>query len=101
MSRMIRQQRTLRVCSGLDWVYIPPHDGDGANQLVAEIISRLHDIDDDGHAIKLARAAVICQELSRKHEDREWIKLKGTSYGERCSICLWILFWLPGRPLCE
>lgn len=43
-----------------------------------EIASRLHGrSEDDGHAIKLSRAAAICQELTRKYEDRDWIKIKG------------------------
>lgn len=41
-------------------------------------MSRLHNFaEDDGHAIKLARAAVICQEISKKYEDRDWVKIKG------------------------
>lgn len=32
---------------------------------------------DDGHAIKLARAAGICQEVTRKYQDRDWVLIKG------------------------
>lgn len=32
---------------------------------------------DDGHAIKLARAAAICEEVSKKYEDRDWMTIKG------------------------
>lgn len=32
---------------------------------------------DDGHAIKLARAAGICQEVTKKYQDRDWVLVKG------------------------
>lgn len=32
---------------------------------------------DDGHAIKLARAAGICQEVTKKYQDRDWVLIKG------------------------
>lgn len=43
-----------------------------------DIISRLHDFPDDGHAIKLGRAALICQEACREYE--------GTPVGDRFMI---------------
>jgi hypothetical protein len=47
--------------------------------VTAEIIARLHDFPDDGHAIKLGRAAVICRNICKKYEDegRDWLKIKG------------------------
>lgn len=43
-----------------------------------ETISRIHAFsEDDGHAIKLGRAAAICQELTKKYEDRDWVTIKG------------------------
>ncbi|KAB5531219.1 hypothetical protein GE09DRAFT_1063959 [Coniochaeta sp. 2T2.1] len=42
-----------------------------------EIISRLHNRDEDGHAIKLGRATAICQRISKGYEDREWLTIKG------------------------
>ncbi|KAL2256481.1 hypothetical protein VTK26DRAFT_1599 [Humicola hyalothermophila] len=44
-----------------------------------EIIARLHDFEDDGHAIKLGRAAVVCRNICKKYEDegKDWIKIKG------------------------
>lgn len=36
-----------------------------------------HALEDEGHAIKLARAAAICQDVSKEHEDREWMIIKG------------------------
>lgn len=32
---------------------------------------------DDGHAIKLARAAGICQEVTKKYQHRDWVLIKG------------------------
>lgn len=42
-----------------------------------EILSRVHNLDDDGHVIKLGRAAAICHEVSKKYEDKDWLPLKG------------------------
>lgn len=41
------------------------------------MISRLHHFDDDGHAIKLGRAALICQNQLRGYGDRDWVRLRG------------------------
>lgn len=42
-------------------------------------MSRLHEFapKDDGHAVKLSRAAVITQEISKKYEDCDWLMIKG------------------------
>ncbi|KUI52804.1 Oxidoreductase AflY [Cytospora mali] len=50
---------------------------DSATVSVAEILPRFHPMDDDGHAVKLARAAAICQENSKEYEDRDWMLIKG------------------------
>ncbi|KAK3359739.1 hypothetical protein B0T25DRAFT_564723 [Lasiosphaeria hispida] len=42
-----------------------------------EVVSRLHFLPEDGHAIKLARAALICRDLSAQYSDRDWMKIKG------------------------
>ena len=42
-----------------------------------DVISRLHSFDDDGHAIKLGRAAGICQQVSQEFEDKNWLVIKG------------------------
>lgn len=46
-----------------------------------DIMTRLHDLaltpHDDGHAVKLSRAAVITQQLSEKYSDRDWLVIKG------------------------
>lgn len=43
-----------------------------------DMMTRLHRFaEDDGHAIKLARAAVICRENANKYQDCEWMVVKG------------------------
>ncbi|KAI6353982.1 hypothetical protein MCOR25_008803 [Pyricularia grisea] len=42
----------------------------GGTSNVSDLVSRLHDLDDDGHAIKLVRAAAICQQVSQPLEDK-------------------------------
>ena len=42
-----------------------------------EIISRLHDFPDDGHAIKLGRASLICHDICKRYENREWVRIEG------------------------
>lgn len=32
---------------------------------------------EDGHAIKLARAAGICRDVTEKYQDRDWVLIKG------------------------
>lgn len=32
---------------------------------------------EDGHAIKLARAAGICRDVTAKYQDRDWLLIKG------------------------
>lgn len=46
---------------------------------MVEILSRLHDFapHDDGHAVKLSRAAVITQQISENYNDRDWKIIKG------------------------
>jgi hypothetical protein len=56
----------------------------------ADIISRLlHTIPDDGHSIKLGRAAVICHDICRKFEDdphhqpHDWLVIRGDDMWRR------------------
>ncbi|KAL2135403.1 hypothetical protein VTI74DRAFT_8636 [Chaetomium olivicolor] len=55
-----------------------PRKPDAGGSL-SEIISRLHTFPDDGHAIKLGRAAVICHNICKKYEDegKDWLRVKG------------------------
>ncbi|KAK4148182.1 uncharacterized protein C8A04DRAFT_23978 [Dichotomopilus funicola] len=49
-----------------------------------EIVRRLHTVHDDGHAIKLGRAAVICRELCKPYEtEADWLKVKGDDVWEK------------------
>ena len=41
------------------------------------IYRRLFEFEDDGHAVKLARAVANAQKVSEKWEDEEWAKIKG------------------------
>ncbi len=45
----------------------------------AEIIAHLHTFPDDGHAIKLGRAVVVCRNVCKKYEDegKDWLVVKG------------------------
>jgi hypothetical protein len=44
-----------------------------------EIIARLHTFPDDGHAIKLGRATVVCHNICKKYEaeGKDWLIVKG------------------------
>ncbi|KAK0720028.1 HypA protein [Lasiosphaeris hirsuta] len=42
-----------------------------------EVVSRLYFLPEDGHTIKLARAALIGRDLSMKYSDKDWMKIKG------------------------
>lgn len=50
---------------------------DQADHVLAEVASKIHPMPDDGHAIKLARAVGVCEELTRKYQDRDWVLIKG------------------------
>ncbi|KAH0522217.1 hypothetical protein TsFJ059_006102 [Trichoderma semiorbis] len=41
-----------------------------------DLLSRFHEILDDGHTIKVVRAFFIAQKLSQKFADRPWIRIK-------------------------
>ncbi|KAF6808362.1 HypA protein [Colletotrichum sojae] len=56
-----------------------PKDQDQKKPLVSkptDLLSRFHNIPDDGHTIKVVRALGICQELSDKYAGRPWVKIK-------------------------
>lgn len=48
-----------------------------STDLRPDMLSRFHGFRDDGHAIKVFRAALITQELSRKYQDFGWMLIKG------------------------
>lgn len=55
--------------------YKPRAQGTGPS--IAEVASKIHPMSDDGHAIKLARAVGIGEELTKKYQDKDWVLLKG------------------------
>lgn len=54
--------------------YQPKKD---VNATPFDTVSRLHDLPEDGHAIKLARAALICRDAVKPYEGKEWVKIRG------------------------
>ncbi|KAJ4302165.1 hypothetical protein N0V88_002301 [Collariella sp. IMI 366227] len=58
-------------------VYKPRKPDAGGS--LAEIVSRLHTLPDDGHAIKLGRAAVICHNICKRYEEegKPWLRVQG------------------------
>jgi len=49
----------------------------GAGAHAHTTILRLHNFPDDGHAIKLGRAALLCRDICKTYEDRGWMAIKG------------------------
>ncbi|KAI8627697.1 HypA protein [Xylariaceae sp. FL1651] len=43
----------------------------------AELLPRIFALNDDGHVAKLVRAVGICQEVSKKFENKDWLAIKG------------------------
>lgn len=62
-----------------------------------EIISKYHPMEDEGHAIKLARAAAICQDVSKQYEDREWMVIKGDDMWLRIHHLIFDSIVSPGK----
>ncbi|KAK0752154.1 hypothetical protein B0T18DRAFT_426681 [Schizothecium vesticola] len=88
--RMDLLQYAARGCPELDLervrVYQPKCVEVGRGVKPIDIISRLHDFPDDGHAIKLGRAALICQEACRTYEGTpvtDRFMIKGEDMWER------------------
>lgn len=42
-----------------------------------DLLPAFHDLEDDGHTIKLVRALSIYEELSKKYDDKPWRKIRG------------------------
>ncbi len=76
--RMDLLQYAARGCPPLDPERIQRHkakEPDAPTPMA--VISRLHARQDDGHAVKLGRAALVCQQNSRQYEDRKWMMIRG------------------------
>ncbi|KAI1505859.1 HypA protein [Biscogniauxia marginata] len=54
--------------------YVPRDKNPGP---AIELLPRIHALHEDGHVSKLFRAVGIGHEISKKYEDREWLKIKG------------------------
>jgi len=53
-----------------------PKDGITPASDPTAVVARLHDLPDDGHAIKLVRAAAVCRELTVPYRGRDWLQIK-------------------------
>ncbi|KAI0465911.1 HypA protein [Xylaria cf. heliscus] len=42
-----------------------------------ELLPRIYALHDDGHVSKLIRAIGVCQDVSKKYEDQDWLRIKG------------------------
>ncbi|KAK4179539.1 hypothetical protein QBC36DRAFT_343716 [Triangularia setosa] len=62
-----------------------PDQGE-TNKKVEEIVARLHSFGDDGHAIKLGRATVVCRNICRPYEERDGFKVKGELWEKICHL---------------
>ncbi|KAF5018715.1 hypothetical protein F66182_9299 [Fusarium sp. NRRL 66182] len=54
-----------------------PKDGNDLVTKPEDLFPRIHNIVDDGHTVKLARALMLAQRVLKPYEDRGWIKIKG------------------------
>ncbi|KAF4998487.1 hypothetical protein FGRMN_3106 [Fusarium graminum] len=54
-----------------------PQDGDNLVDKPEDLLPRIHEIMDDGHTVKLARALMLAQRVTKQYEDREWVRIKG------------------------
>ncbi|KAI1103062.1 hypothetical protein F4804DRAFT_333649 [Jackrogersella minutella] len=76
--RMDLVQYAARACPPLSLDHISSYiPRDKKSNSVNELLSRLHNLEEDGHAIKLFRAVGLGQTVSKKYEDKDWIKIKG------------------------
>lgn len=57
----------------------------------------LHDLGDDGHAIKQARATAVCKELVQKYEGQSWVVLKGDDVWRTIQLMVVDAVQGPGR----
>ncbi|RBR15124.1 uncharacterized protein FIESC28_07440 [Fusarium coffeatum] len=53
-----------------------PKDGDKLVDKAEDLFPRIHKIMDDGHTVKLARALMLAQRVTKPYQDREWVRIK-------------------------
>jgi hypothetical protein len=68
-----------RGAPGLDVERLKGYGGTGGE----EVVKRLWDFEDDGHAIKLGRAALVCRNVCEGFEGEEWVVIKGEEMWDR------------------
>ncbi|KAF4445168.1 hypothetical protein FACUT_137 [Fusarium acutatum] len=54
-----------------------PKDGDNLVRKPEDLFPRIHKVVDDGHTVKLARALMLAQRVTKPYENKEWVKIKG------------------------
>ncbi|KAI2471894.1 hypothetical protein F4781DRAFT_385431 [Annulohypoxylon bovei var. microspora] len=72
--RMDLVQYAARACPPLSLDNIASYAPRGKEN---ELLSRMHNLEEDGHAIKLFRAVGLGKTVSEKYGDKDWIKIKG------------------------
>jgi hypothetical protein len=77
--RMDLVQYAARGAPELDLERLKGYGGAGGE----EVVRRLWDFEDDGHAIKLGRAALVCRDVCEGFEGKEWMVINGQDMWER------------------
>jgi hypothetical protein len=77
--RMDLVEYAARGAPGLDVERLKGYGGTGGE----EVVKRLWDFEDDGHAIKLGRAALVCRNVCEGFEGEEWVVIKGEEMWDR------------------
>ncbi|RBA10766.1 hypothetical protein FPRO05_05355 [Fusarium proliferatum] len=54
-----------------------PKDGENLVGKPEYLFPRIHKVVDDGHTVKLARALMLAQRVTKPYENKEWVKIKG------------------------
>ncbi|KAL7769573.1 hypothetical protein ACKLNR_000957 [Fusarium oxysporum f. sp. zingiberi] len=54
-----------------------PKDGEKLVGKPEDLFPRIHKVVDDGHTVKLARALMLAQRITKPYENKEWVKIKG------------------------
>ncbi|KAF6526411.1 hypothetical protein HZS61_009455 [Fusarium oxysporum f. sp. conglutinans] len=54
-----------------------PKNGEKLVGKPEDLFPRIHKVVDDGHTVKLARALMLAQRITKPYENKEWVKIKG------------------------
>ncbi|KAK0626528.1 HypA protein [Immersiella caudata] len=75
--RMDLVQYAARGAPELDLERLKEYEGMGEEKGEAEeVVRRLWDFEDDGHAIKLGRAALVCKDVCKGFKEKEWMVIQ-------------------------